>query len=237
MRKLFPTFILVFFFHSFLAAQRGGGTYSNGTVIVSNASFPPVYLSDVFGTLMKPKPSAGIDGSPFIFDQWLLARVLLPDDKIADSVYIRMNAYNNNLHFKDEKGEELQSRVRVKEILIIDSNKVWHNALFRTGYGNNANVFYEVITDGLKMQLLRKTTVLLWETKVLGEEDKKTFQLDEEIYLSANGELYKQNKKCSMLTDVFGPHKSKMLDYISAKNIQCNKVEDMKQLVNYFNSL
>jgi hypothetical protein len=237
MRKLLSTFIFIFLSHTFLPAQRGGGTYSNGNVIVANPSFSPVYLSDVFSTQVKPKSSSGIDGSPFIFDQWLLARVLLLDDRIADSVYIRMNAYNNNLHFKDEKGEEMQSKVRVKEILIIDTNKTWHNALFRTGYGSNANVFYEVVTDGKKMQLLRKTVVLLWETKVLGEEDKKTFQLDEEIFLSANGELYKQNKKCSILTDVFGSHKAVMLDYISTHNIRCNKVDEMKLLVNYFNSL
>ena len=223
-------FWVILFLGQGISAQGGG-------VLVSAPNNRPVYMKEIFGMHIERTQLAGIDGTPFLFDQWLLARVQLPDDRIADSIYIRLNAFTNKVHFKNEEGEEMQASIPIKEITIIDNNPLWHNAIFRTGYTDDFKTFFLVLADGKKMQLVKKMMIIKWETKVLGGEDKRTFQPDQELFFSANGSLFKQNKKCSALTEIFGTNTEEVLRFINTNDIKCNREADMRKLVDYFNSL
>src|SRR5689334_22495902 len=153
-------------------AQVGGTVMPGGGVMVTNASRPPVYLSEVFSARIEPKYMAGMDGSPYVFDEFLLARVVLDDGRFADSAYVRINAYRDKLHFKDERGEEMQSTALIREVTILDSSSSWYNVVFRSSFDGNLGAFYQVVEDGDKIQLMKKLKVILWETKALGSEDK-----------------------------------------------------------------
>lgn len=236
MRSILSILLVILFINT-AVAQAGGTVVAGGGVVAPKIGYRPVYLKDIFPDAMQPKTHLGLNGSPFIFDNWLLARLVLPDDRIADSVYVKLNAYEKTLHFKDDHGEEMQSRVRIKQITIIDNDPQWHNTVFRTGYTTDPNAFFMVIEDGKNLQLLEKIMIIKWETKVLGEEDKVTLQLDQELFFSANKLLYKSNKKCSQLAEVFETKQQAILQYISANAISCNKEADMKKLVTFVNSL
>ena len=214
-----------------------GVVASGGIVSVVNPGRKPMYLREVFSQPFQSQKHAGINGSPFIYDKWLLASVQMIDDRVADSMYIRLNAYENKLHFIDENGEEMQATIAIKEIRITDNNPAWQGVVFRTGYKGGGNAFFRVLEDGKKMQLLKKYTVNKWETKALGEEDKKSFQLDEELFFGGYGNVYKQNKKCNSLSEAFEKKQDEILRYVSANDIKCNNEADMRKLVIYFNSL
>lgn len=195
-----------------------------------------VYLKDIFPTAVQPKSRAGFQGSPFVTDQWLLARLIMPDSIIADSVYIKLNALDKKLHFKDEKGEEMQATIRVNRITIIDENPAWHNTEFRTGLDKDPNAFFQILADG-KVQLLKKMSVVMWETKVLGEEDKRSLQLETELYFASGNTLYKPNKKCAALTELFADKKEALMQFISAGELSCNKEGDMRKIVERYNAV
>jgi hypothetical protein len=218
-------------------AQAGGTVASGGNVVAPSVGYRPIYMKDIFPDAMQPKSLYNYDGSPFIYDNWLLARLILPDDRIADSVYVKLNAYNKTLHFKDDNGEEMQSRVRIKQITIIDKNAIWQGAIFRTGYNNDPNAFFQVLADGKNIQLLKKMMILKWESKVLGAEDKRTLQLDSELYFAIGDKLYRSNKKCTFLAEIFETRQSKILEFISSNSINCNKEVDMKKIVDFINTL
>jgi hypothetical protein len=221
----------------FSQAAAGQGALINGNVVVSNPTRPPMYLRELFSQPFQSQKHAGISGSLFIFDKWLLASVKMEDDRVDDSVYIRINAYENKLHFKDENGEEMQSAVAIKQITITDNNPAWHGAIFRSGYKGGGNAFFQVLEDGKNMQLLKKWTVNKWETKVMGEEDKRSFELESEVFFGGYGNVYKQNKKCNMLSEAFEKKQEEILRFAATNDIKCNKEEDMRKLVRYFNSL
>ena len=235
MRFVLHFLTAVFFLHT--VAAQNGSTVVQGGILVSNPGNKPVYLRDVFSTPLQPKSYPGFDGSPFLYDNWLLAKLKFADDRVVDSIYIKLNAYENKVHFKDENGEEMQVSVKINEITITDNNPKWHNLVFRSGYEGDINAFFQVLTDGRKLQLLKKIMVIKWESTAIGEEGKKTFQLDQELFFSANEILFRQNKKCSSLTDVFKANKEDILRFVSANNIRCDKEDDMKKLADYFNSL
>lgn len=222
-------FLQLLFLLSSAVSRAQGGANSGPTNFIQSAMFSPV----------APKPHPDINGSPFLLEDWLLAKLQMPDNSVADSVYIKLNLYDKRLQFKNEKGEELESTVRIKEIRIIDINPKWKNAIFRTGYGEDPNSFFQVVTDGSKMQVLKKLKMNVTESTMIGEGRKRNFQYADEMFFAISGVLYKSDKKCSSLQsgDVFGPDKDKMQKYISDNGIRCNQADDMKKLVAYYNSL
>jgi hypothetical protein len=209
-----------------------------GNVVVSDYKAPPMYLRDVFTTPLTPRQYSDVKGSPFLFDDFLIASIQLPDDRIVDSVKLRLNAYENKIHFIDDRGEEMQAAIAVKTIVITDNkNSAWQGVVFRSGFAGAGNSFYQVIADGTKMQLLKKLTVNMDVSRALGEQNSKTFETEEELCFAINGALFIGNKKCSLVTDGFAEYKEKLQQFISENNIKCNKQEDMKKLVKYCNSL
>ncbi len=225
-RLIFPALVL-FVYDAFSQSNTGN-------VVPYNP--PPTYLRDVFTTPVEPKKYADIQGSPFLDGNWMLARLKVSRYKIIDSISVKLNLYERRLHFLNEKGEELQAAIDFEEIDIIDTNSKWRNSVFLPGIGNDKEAFFQIIADGSKMKLVKKLIMNKWEIKALNSELQRKFELEEKLYLFVNGVLYKTNKNCSLLTDAFNSNEV-LTKFISTNNIRCNKEEDLKKLVEYFNSL
>jgi len=211
-------------------------TPSSGTVIVRAQAPPPVYLRDVFSTPFESKPYAGIQGSPYIGDGWLLAQLKVEgNNERIDSILIKLNIYSNKIHFRNENGEEMQTTLRVEEIKIIDSSSTLLNTTFLSSFEQDA-AFFEVLADGGKLKLLRKHRVDIWETKPLGSEVQRRFEPRSELFFSSDRILFHASKNCSTIRDAFR-NNEKMFSYISANNIRCNKEEDMRKLIAYYTTL
>src|SRR6266487_1918219 len=109
-------------------------TYSN--VSVPAPPRAPMYLRDVFSTPFEPKPYAGIQGSPFLEDKWTIAKLKVTgnNNELIDSISIKLNIYDNKIHFLNNKGEEMQVALRIEEIKIIDSSSAWVNKTFLSNF-------------------------------------------------------------------------------------------------------
>lgn len=193
------------------------------------------FLRDYFTTPVKQTESRGIEGSPFIFDEWLLANIRFLDDKTVDSIRIKLNASNNKVHYVDENGEELQAIGKFKEIKIIDNASTWNGTVFFSGFEKDKNSFFQMLMDGKKVMLLKKVKVIVWEAKAMFEEAKKEYQKENEFSFYVKHELIKQNKSCSQLTDAF-KNESGLLDFILTNDLKCNKEADMRRIVEFVNS-
>src|SRR5258706_1508588 len=77
--------------------------------LTSYNPLPPTFLREVFSTHVDPKSSKGIDGSPFLDDNWLLARIKAAGRaETYDSIPIKLNIYTNAIHFVNADSEEMQ---------------------------------------------------------------------------------------------------------------------------------
>ena len=193
------------------------------------------FLREYFTTPVKIGDGKEIGGSPFIFDDWLLANILFMDDKKVDSIRIKINTYRNKVHYRDENGEELQAIGKFKEIKIVDNSSSWNGAVFFSGFEKDKFAFFQMMADGKKVMLLKKVKVIVWESKPMFEEGKKEFQKENEFYFYVKHELIKQSKSCSQLTDAF-KSEAGLLDFISTNDLKCNKEDDMKRIVDFINS-
>src|SRR5688572_4236028 len=101
--KVVFSFVFIFFISS---------AFSQTPTNVSVAPMkppPPTYLRDVFSTHIDSKPYAGIEGTPFVSDKWLLASIKTVGRKeLIDSIPIKINVHSNAVHFINENGEEVQ---------------------------------------------------------------------------------------------------------------------------------
>jgi hypothetical protein len=214
------------------------GSTAQYNVAAAGAARSPTTLRNVLqDMIIKPRQHAGINGSPFLNDNWLVANVEFSDGRSADSVLVKLNAYENKLHFVDDNGEELQATLRIKQVTIIDQNPSWKGRMYRSGFDGSGDAFFQVLQDGAGMQLLRKTMLKVWKSRAMGEEDKQSFEYEEELYLAKGKSIYKPGKKCEMPDEAWGDKKEKVLQYISSNEIRCSKTDDLKKLVEFVNSL
>jgi hypothetical protein len=193
------------------------------------------FLRDYFTTPVSRVATPAVDGSPFIFDEWLMARIRFMDDVMVDSVYIKLNAYQGKVHYRDEAGDEFQAIGKIKEIKITDSLSPWKNTVFLSGFEKDKHSFFQIMLDGKKIMLLKKVKVNVWETKAMFEEAKKEFQKEDEFYFYVKYELIRQNKSCGQLEETFR-NDAAILDFISANDLKCNKEADMRKVTEFINS-
>ena len=224
------TLLLIFFF-SLTFGQVP--TYSN--VAVPSRPSAPMFLRDLFSAPFEPKPYAGIQGSPYIEDGWTLARIRFQDTKrTLDSIRIKLNVYEDKIHYKDENGVEMQMTMRAEEIRIIDSNSALNGKVYLSGFDQGSG-FFEVLAEAGNLRLLKRYRAFVWETKPLGSEPQKNFDQETELYLCRDYSLFKANKNCLSTKEAVG-NNEKMLNYISSGNIRCNKEEDLRKLISFYAS-
>ena len=185
--------------------------------------------------LFVPETYAKIEGSPYLSVEWAYARIKLADSRKFDSVLVKLDLYENKVHFKDEMGRARMVAIDVKEIEIKDVSSKWNNTFFVTGYGENKREFYQVIADGSKAGLLKKMNVIIKQTKDFNKPEKNSFELQNVLYIYSKDVLYVEKKNCLSTIPAFKDD-NKITTFISSGDIKCNKEKDMAKLVDYYNS-
>ena len=192
-------------------------------------------LTQAGALLFVPETYAKIEGSPYLSNEWAYARIKLADSRKFDSVMVKLDLYENKIHFKDEQGRERMIAIDVTEIEIKDLTSKWNNARFVSGYGENKREFYQVIADGAKAALLKKMNVIVKMTKDFNKPEKNSFELQNALYIYSKDALYVEKKNCLSTVPAFKDD-NKITAFISSNDIKCNKESDMAKLVNYYNS-
>jgi hypothetical protein len=212
---------------------------SNGVPdnFLTSGNFLLDYLKDEKSAdLVKFDMYAGIEESPFLTDKWAYARIKLFDDRVFDSILIKLNLFENKVHFKDKDEKERVVAVKVKEIEIRDQSSDFNKIVFVSGYGKDPNIFYQVISDGKKLGYIKEMKIIITEHKVFNAPVQKKFEIQQgRLCLYAKGVLYEESKNCSSLLSAFGSD-SKIISFISSNDIKCKKEKDLKKLVDYYNS-
>lgn len=217
-------------------AQLSLGNGTNMNLLVSGDFYLDYLRDDKSADLFKASIYEGVEESPFLSDNWAYARIKLSDNRVFDSVRIKLNLFENKVHFIDNNKKERMIGIAVKELEIRDQSSPFNNTIFVSGYGKEPEVFYQVISDGKKIGYIKEMKKIIKEYKVFNAPVQKKFELQsEKLCLYSKGTLYEENKNCSSLLSAFG-NDSKILSYISSNGLKCNKEKDLKKLVEYYNS-
>ena len=203
----------------------------------TSANFFLDYLrNEKSADLVQANVYAGVEESPFLSDKWAYARIKLNDNRVFDSVLVKINLFENKVHFRDNNDKERMIAVQVKELEIRDQSSSYNNTVFVSGYGKDPNVFYQVLSDGKKIGYIKEMKKVIKEYRVFNAPVQKKFELlPEKLCLYSKGILYEESKNCSTLIDAFH-NDSKIVNYMSINGLKCNKEKDLQKIVDYYNS-
>jgi hypothetical protein len=141
----------------------------------------------VKGNPFTSKANQNIEGSPLLIDNWTMGEVKLANGFLLKNVELQFDLYENELYFrKDNQVFTFADPVKEFNFNYTDQGAEKH-VLFRKGYpdfdNHNDNSFYEVITDGNKVQLLKFLYKRIQEVNAYASPGKKEYADEEELFV------------------------------------------------------
>ena len=204
----------------------------------------PIFIEEVLGKPLSPTANNDISGSPFIYEKWKSATIKLKDGREFENVSIRINILNQTVHYLSSNGKEyVAANGIVSEIQLLDTaiNGDLKTHIYRNGFtsidNNNENTFYEIIAEG-KAELLLYKKVKLTETESLGTNvPDRQYAPVQEYYVYVADTMNKCKKSSSFFSNLFDDKKDLVTQYIDQQHLKFKSENDLKLVVDYYNSL
>lgn len=179
----------------------------------------------------------GFKGDPYMWSEWHTATIYdNKGDEIPD-VEINFNGYTNELEVRsDDKFIELDQRNYATIETTHDNKPI---VLSRGHKGFFMNGFIEVIYEGESISMLRKFEAKLEEIEIqnVGKTERiKRFNTKYLYYLIAHGEVKKVSLKKKKLLEALG-RKKEMSTIIDSGLLKTNRLDHLKEILEYFESL
>lgn len=119
-------------------------------------------------TINKNNSYSDYEGSPFLYDDYREATLVLNNSTIIANVKIKINLFTNEIFYLQNNTESIAIDGLIKHIQlpksIGDTQKVVYKSGFNFPNGIDNNFFLEVILDG-KLKILNKRTKFIAEQK------------------------------------------------------------------------
>lgn len=152
-------------------------------VYCSGQSSRAVYINDMTGRSVSTEITE-IKGTPLLNEDWAKGEVKFANGTFAKDIPIRYNIFSGELHFqRDEVAYTFSEPVSQFSFSYKDRGKD-HAMLFRNGYpGPKSAMFYEVLAEGPRFQLLKRFIKTVVETQNYASAPSKSFKDATEIYV------------------------------------------------------
>lgn len=185
----------------------------------------------------------GVQGSPFLFDEWKLADITLSKGKKFEKIKARVDLCSQEAHFITRNNVEIVTpNGLVTEIALFDSTTAGMDTIrLKTGFptidNQNENNFYELLSDG-RAQLVKSIRKKIVEKKndVSGQVERE-FDFYEDYYVFNNGVLKKIRRDKSSVLDLLNDQKVKIEEFIKSNGINLKRADGLIRLFDYYNSL
>lgn len=191
------------------------------------------------GDWMKSLSESEIEGSPYFNDDFLKGTIYTTSKTKYTDLDLRYNIYNNQLEFKTPDGQvqgmatpEIIEFVELGEYKFVYAPFYVSKKIYRG--------FFEVIEEG-KATLYSRAEVTFKKAEEPGaykEAEPAKFVRNPDIYYIRFGQDgAKRISKKKDLLEVFPDFKKETSAFIKKNKVKPNKIETLKELIQYYNSL
>ena len=183
-------------------------------VTEGNASaMSPSFFSVVGGEpVVFAKFAKIVEGTPYFSDEWMKGNVVMNGEKQFTGIYLKLDLYNNEVHYRDPKGNELVAITPIQRIILFDSTaQLVFN--FVNGEYINANGhlkgWYQLLAEG-KASVFKQIEKQMNENKPYGSATiERSVQTTFQYYALYNGNFI-QVKKFKEIPDVLSDKKDEV---------------------------
>lgn len=199
----------------------------------------------VFDANGKPfdNPPPDIAGTPFLWDAWRLGAVRLQDGRVFDSVRLRLNLQTQQIHFLNKDNTEIALfRGYIKGVrFYAGQGKSLDTAEFQTGFPavdlQDESSFYQVISKGKVWLLKSERKIISTEKNEFSGDSHQEFVGYEDYYLYNGTAMQRIKKDKSAILDALGDQKAKLEDFIAANHLKLKTTDEIRRVIDYYNSL
>jgi hypothetical protein len=179
-----------------------------------------------------------IDGTPYLDYEFKVGTVLTADSISYKDIPLRYNCFNDALEFKKEKTSyDLQPKTKIKRAEF--GGQVFTYRDFESDSGNDKS-FFAILAEG-KATLYARFNVKFYEPEPLkGFADAKPARfgdLTETYYVSIKNAPARKILSNKKLIEVLGDKQKEVETFISKQKLSIKKVNDLKKIIAYYNSL
>jgi len=207
---------IIFSLLSFVGAAQNMATVEN--------------FRDVAGTPFFPKQYVDVNGSPFLFEDFVLSTITLQDGRAIKGVKTNFNLVTEELLYVDEKGATMVASAKV--VKSIETNTDEPRKFVPTQANNT---FCEVISSEGKATLLKHSKKVIMETKPFNSSTiERNFVTDVSHLISVGGNV----SEVKSVDDLYETLKSDQVkEFARKEKLKKKSEESWVKIVNYFNSI
>ncbi|HZY77870.1 MAG TPA: hypothetical protein VFE50_00010 [Cyclobacteriaceae bacterium] len=185
---------------------------------------------DVAGTPFFPRQYVDVNGSPYMFEDFISATITLHDGRTIKGVKTNFNLVTEELLYMDEKGATMVASPKAIKRLETDSSEP------RTFIPTQAsNTFCEVISSEGKATLLKHIKKVIMETKPYNSSTiERSFVTDISHLVSVGGSI----SEVKSADDLYESLKSEQVkEFAKKEKLKKKSEESWVKIVDYFNSI
>ncbi len=183
----------------------------------------------------------GVKGSPFLSNAWEKGGLLLISGTFYNNIELKLDVYNNNLIYKNEKGEEMMlDKAQIDYFLLITKDGAPRKFKLIHSPDNPLGIYYEVLYDDKSSFLIRHSKQFVkadYQKAYNANRPYDEFKDETNYYLlKANGDeplKVKLSKKSAL--DVF-ENEPWVGSYITEHHLTMKKESDWLEILGYYDS-
>jgi hypothetical protein len=209
---------------------------SSGDVNAMSLSFFNVIGGEPF---VNVKFTRLVDGSPYFSENWMKGNIMLSGEREYPGVYLKLDLFDNEVHYRDTKGNELTAVTPIWKVVLFDTaaQKIF---TFINGSGiqtsSRANGWYEILVEG-KASLFNKIEKRLDEKRPYGSATIEQSIISTPHYFILHNGTLTEVKKIKDIPDILAEKKAAVAEFTKEKNLSGRGQEDLASVIAYFNSL
>lgn len=180
-----------------------------------------------------------VEGTPYFKDEWLKGNVILNGEKQYAGIYLKLDLYDNEVHYRDQKGNEMIATSLIQKLVLFDTATQQVFNFINGSYiqaSSRINGWYQLLAEG-KTSLFKKIDKQIHENKPYGSATiEQSIISSPHYYILLNGNFI-EIKKFKGLPGILGDKKEEIAQYIKNKNLSGKTGEDLENVINYYNGL
>lgn len=228
--RIFFSLVLVVATSSILCAQN---------VVIENP-----LMNDGTGRAQSIGADMSVEGSPFLFDQYLPAEMTGTNGVVLKQYKIKLNLSDNSVYYLLPDGKEMKLTTPIQKFRILSGNQIvpGSDTIEVTALDKTLNVagspVFIACVEG-KTNLLKKVVVTFSDKKEYGTTNvTRVFTRKESLFVSKpSSPPVKFVKGESELFEVMADKKKQVMDFVKNNKLSYKSEQDLIQIFKFYNSL
>lgn len=214
------------------------GTITSYNAYGQSTNYGIDYFRDGQNNLIRKGAYTDVEGSPFVFGNYMPGKATGTDGKVYDNIKLNYNVYDDVLLFVYDSADKVMKFANpIKSFTVYAPAPTTFVNNFPTIDKQTNESYYQVLSSNGKTALLKRYSKVINQTKNYDGSETKKFQDITTYYFFKNNNIAKLTKNQNQVINALSDQKEALLSFSKSNAINFKKDEDLAKLFDYYNTL